>query len=1170
MRHLLCGVITVLLICTGSVQRLYSAEYTVDPKHPRSVNFVPSTHSDIPSALAEAADGDTIYLRNGLNLSEQYYYGGTYTITKEITFTMDYWTCPTTAPPIINGLVIQASNVTIGTNGGDHPCGLEIKNDNSTADLVTVSNADNVVIQNCKIHSTDGAGIRAQNASNLKIAGNTVYAIGENALHLENCDDALILSNAIGLENNGISRKIDGNGIFVIGCSKPEIRFNTIRNCFGPLGAVYAGPSTTADTDSLKIIFNHITENYSYNAILLDEVGIVNYLKLNYVSFNRIGSNIFSPVSEPPCDDAEVYHGNAVTLLRMTGKTMVSHNSIRQNIADVTQFSCGIDSAYGGCGHPGSGIYIYPDENGPEPEIFIRNNLITMFWDEVDGEWKCWYPDNATCPTNPGGECCTALATYDCAVDGPGPTNETYADYNFIGGPQNIVISSSIYANSPLGKFFLTLLLPFLDIGGDNWQLKCEMADDSEPATSGGHGGSCGAMEVDCGIHIGYLRQQYIDDEMDVSLDYSSFDTGTGILTQQFSITNNVTDDETSNPVTMYSPQVVSPFMWYYGGIPNPFDLILEDYSFAEPLPYDSFGFFSGSGTTVQALEWSGADFNWHDYFGLTDSFCTDGGYPSLDEQCTVAGKTYPWWSLNIDGGSAKLDHGQTATFTQKFHPVGWHIGDHWWMLNFNYVVYQTQVSPLQFHWYFTPDKDDIWSGGLQSQCGGNAGAGDFMELPDFSLAWPDNTDNTYTASSGILDKDGYDTFGEILAHDSRFLDIIYFDPATGEPDYLTGGLSTSLYGYQRLGSYAKLQARVYTDHGEEVFTLFDSTFFYDNMPVECEPYDYDPSTDCQRMRTNAAPYPFNVWEYFYSGYGYDLINSINYMNIDLYKVICEGLYEGKRINKEDINDIELEFVVNRVNEDYTTKLCIDEIKLSDETANMMKVQPSLLEPANLTRFPDPGAAQTLPVTFKWMALADEEYDASIDMTDELFYHLFLEKCSDESCLNTLDEAVYTRYVDVVLETDAFGREEEHTIELTPGKYQWKIVALDNHGYGDATPIKYFIVEGEDLIELNSFNAVPGNKQVSLQWKTASEIDNAGFNIYRSRTRRGPFIKINKKMIPAKGNSVSGSRYEYIDKNVLNGLVYYYKLEDVDTSGKSTEHPVEKARPLRIHALIKR
>ena len=71
------------------------------------------------------------------------------------------------------------------------------------------------------------------------------------------------------------------------------------------------------------------------------------------------------------------------------------------------------------------------------------------------------------------------------------------------------------------------------------------------------------------------------------------------------------------------------------------------------------------------------------------------------------------------------------------------------------------------------------------------------------------------------------------------------------------------------------------------------------------------------------------------------------------------------------------------------------------------------------------------------------------------------------------------------------------------------------------------------LIALSSFTATPKNKEVILEWKTESEIDNAGFNLYRSESENGEYMKINTSLIPAQGSSTQGASYEFIDTRML-------------------------------------
>lgn len=96
-------------------------------------------------------------------------------------------------------------------------------------------------------------------------------------------------------------------------------------------------------------------------------------------------------------------------------------------------------------------------------------------------------------------------------------------------------------------------------------------------------------------------------------------------------------------------------------------------------------------------------------------------------------------------------------------------------------------------------------------------------------------------------------------------------------------------------------------------------------------------------------------------------------------------------------------------------------------------------------------------------------------------------------------------------------------------------------------------------ITLAYFHAKAGKDgRVTLTWETVTEVDNAGFNLYRARVRDGRYKKINTTLIPAQGNATSGATYRYGDK--LRNGTYYYKLEDQDYYGASTMHGPEKVR----------
>ena len=92
------------------------------------------------------------------------------------------------------------------------------------------------------------------------------------------------------------------------------------------------------------------------------------------------------------------------------------------------------------------------------------------------------------------------------------------------------------------------------------------------------------------------------------------------------------------------------------------------------------------------------------------------------------------------------------------------------------------------------------------------------------------------------------------------------------------------------------------------------------------------------------------------------------------------------------------------------------------------------------------------------------------------------------------------------------------------------------------------------LVELVSFTAEALEDSILLDWETASEIDNAGFHLWRSEQEDGTYVQITDVLIPAEGGPTWGAEYEYEDFNVEPGSTYFYELEDIDYEGLSTFH----------------
>jgi hypothetical protein len=99
------------------------------------------------------------------------------------------------------------------------------------------------------------------------------------------------------------------------------------------------------------------------------------------------------------------------------------------------------------------------------------------------------------------------------------------------------------------------------------------------------------------------------------------------------------------------------------------------------------------------------------------------------------------------------------------------------------------------------------------------------------------------------------------------------------------------------------------------------------------------------------------------------------------------------------------------------------------------------------------------------------------------------------------------------------------------------------------------------VITLADFRAIPGSGKVTLVWTTAAEFDTAGFNIYRSTEENGAYEKINSALIKSTGSPGAGAAYRFVDTAARNRTTYWYKLEDIDLSGKTTMHGPISATP---------
>ncbi len=95
-------------------------------------------------------------------------------------------------------------------------------------------------------------------------------------------------------------------------------------------------------------------------------------------------------------------------------------------------------------------------------------------------------------------------------------------------------------------------------------------------------------------------------------------------------------------------------------------------------------------------------------------------------------------------------------------------------------------------------------------------------------------------------------------------------------------------------------------------------------------------------------------------------------------------------------------------------------------------------------------------------------------------------------------------------------------------------------------------VDGPLPVELATFDAVGAVDAIHLSFTTASESNNARFEIWKGGSADGEFAKLVD--LPSQGNSATEHRYEYTDREVTAEQSYWYYLADVDLQGNRTEH----------------
>jgi hypothetical protein len=116
--------------------------------------------------------------------------------------------------------------------------------------------------------------------------------------------------------------------------------------------------------------------------------------------------------------------------------------------------------------------------------------------------------------------------------------------------------------------------------------------------------------------------------------------------------------------------------------------------------------------------------------------------------------------------------------------------------------------------------------------------------------------------------------------------------------------------------------------------------------------------------------------------------------------------------------------------------------------------------------------------------------------------------------------------------------------------------------------IQFTIDEDYELpVLLSLFQAELQDSSILIEWLTESELNNLGFEIYKSKNEDGNYnllssYKTNSNLV-GQGNSNYKHEYSFSDKSIIGGLTYFYELADVDFSGEKTFHgPISVKVPI--------
>jgi hypothetical protein len=117
---------------------------------------------------------------------------------------------------------------------------------------------------------------------------------------------------------------------------------------------------------------------------------------------------------------------------------------------------------------------------------------------------------------------------------------------------------------------------------------------------------------------------------------------------------------------------------------------------------------------------------------------------------------------------------------------------------------------------------------------------------------------------------------------------------------------------------------------------------------------------------------------------------------------------------------------------------------------------------------------------------------------------------------------------------------------LASGTYA---VTPSRSGYFFSPSVQSISINGSDVSGIDFTGSQQSTHSVQLTWLASTSIV-VGYNIYRSTTTGGPYVKINATLVAA---------LTYTDSSVASSTIYYYVATSVDPSGSESGYSIESS-----------